>query len=52
MMEARQNCKFNTCTHVHEPKCGVMAAYEAGKIDPGRYHSYINMLESLLEENN
>jgi ribosome biogenesis GTPase len=49
MLKARQNCKFNTCTHVHEPKCGVMEAYEAGEIDPGRYHSYLNMLDSLLE---
>ncbi len=47
MIEPRQNCKFNTCTHIHEPKCGVIAAFENGDIDPNRYHSYINMLESL-----
>lgn len=47
MLEPRQDCKFNTCTHLHEPGCGVIAAFERGEIDPGRYNSYINMLESL-----
>ena len=47
MLEPRQTCKFNTCTHIHEPGCGVMEAFEAGEIDPGRYNSYINMLESI-----
>lgn len=47
MLEPRETCKFNTCTHIHEPGCGVIAAFENGEIDPNRYHSYINMLESL-----
>lgn len=47
MLEPRKECKFNTCTHLHEPQCGVVEAFERGEIDPGRYHSYINMLESL-----
>lgn len=47
MIEPRETCKFNTCTHIHEPGCGVIEAFEEGKIDANRYHSYINMLESL-----
>lgn len=47
MLEPRQNCKFNTCTHLHEPGCGVIEAYELGEIDASRYNSYINILESL-----
>ncbi|MEP1304733.1 MAG: ribosome small subunit-dependent GTPase A [Balneola sp.] len=47
MLELRESCKFNTCTHIHEPGCGVITAFEEGKIDPNRYNSYINMLESL-----
>lgn len=47
MIEARQHCKFNNCTHSHEPKCGVIEAYENGEIDPERYHSYLQMLDSL-----
>ncbi len=47
MLEARKKCKFNNCTHIHEPGCGVIEAFENGEIDAGRYQSYINMLESL-----
>lgn len=47
MMEPRQNCKYYNCTHTHEPGCGVIKAYEEGLIDPDRYNSYINILQSL-----
>lgn len=47
MREPRQDCKFNNCTHNHEPKCGVVEAFEQGDIDPERYHSYLNMLDGL-----
>ena len=47
MAEPRQHCKFYNCTHYHEPGCGVVKAYEEGKIDPDRYNSYLNILESL-----
>ncbi|MCC5914923.1 MAG: ribosome small subunit-dependent GTPase A [Balneolaceae bacterium] len=47
MVEPRQHCKFYNCTHYHEPKCGVVEAYEEGKIHPERYGSYLNMLEKL-----
>ena len=47
MIEPRQDCRFYNCTHFHEPDCGVKKAYEAGHIDPDRYNSYLNMLESL-----
>lgn len=52
MLEPRHNCKFNNCTHSHEPGCGVIEAFEEGKIDPSRYESYLNILESLEESNN
>lgn len=47
MIEPRQNCKFYNCTHYHEPNCGVVEAFEEGKIAASRYHSYLNILESL-----
>ena len=47
MREPRQQCKFNNCTHNHEPKCGVVEAFERGEIDPERYNSYLNILEGL-----
>lgn len=47
MLEPRKTCKFNTCTHLHEPECGVMEAFELGEINASRYDSYIKMLESI-----
>lgn len=47
MLEPRQYCQFNNCTHEHEPKCGVAEAYERGEIAASRYNSYLNMLDSL-----
>lgn len=50
MLEPRRQCKFNNCTHSHEPGCGVMQAFEEGKIDPNRYDSYLKILDSLEED--
>ena len=47
MIEPRHDCKFNNCTHSHEPSCGVQQAFSDGKIDADRYHSYLQMLDSL-----
>ena len=47
MREPRQYCRFNNCTHNHEPKCGVVDAFEKGTIAPERYHSYLNMLDAI-----
>lgn len=49
MIKARDNCKFYNCTHFHEPNCGVRNAFEIGEIDPDRYHSYLNILESIKD---
>lgn len=50
MNQYGNDCKFHDCTHVHEPGCAVMEAFEQGKIDPARYDSYLNILESLQQE--
>lgn len=50
MLEPRRQCKFNNCTHSHEPGCGVMEAFEEGAIDPNRYDSYLKILDSLEED--
>ncbi len=50
MLDPRRQCKFNNCTHSHEPGCGVIEAFQEGKIDPGRYDSYLNILNSLEED--
>ena len=37
-------CAFNDCTHLHEPRCGVRAAVEAGAISEARYDSYRRLM--------
>lgn len=43
-------CKYNNCTHTHEPKCAVRQAVEECRISQSRYASYLNILESDNEE--
>ena len=40
----KQDCKFNNCLHVNEPKCAVKNALEKGEIAPSRYKSYLQLL--------
>ena len=41
----KQDCKFNNCLHVEEPKCAVKDALEHDDIAYSRYRSYLQMLE-------
>jgi len=38
-----EQCKFNSCSHTHEPGCAVKAAVEQGLADEERYISYLNL---------
>ncbi|MBN1163246.1 MAG: ribosome small subunit-dependent GTPase A [Candidatus Krumholzibacteriota bacterium] len=40
-------CKFNSCTHSHEPGCGVKDAVKDNRISPERYRNYLKILEEL-----
>ncbi len=40
-------CKYSLCMHKNEPGCAVIAALERGEIDPERYQSYCNILDSI-----
>ena len=44
-----EGCKFNNCTHTHEPGCAVLAAVENHYIAESRYRSYLSMLEDKDE---
>lgn len=44
------NCRFNTCTHHHEPDCAVVKAYNEGHISEERYKSYLSILETVEED--
>lgn len=37
-------CKYHNCTHVHEPGCSVLEAFEKGYIGGTRYSSYLSIL--------
>ena len=41
----KQDCKFNNCLHIEEPKCAVKDALEEGDLAWSRYKSYLQILE-------
>lgn len=41
----KENCKFNNCLHLEEPKCAVKEALENEAIAWSRYKSYLQILE-------
>ena len=43
------DCRFNNCTHTHEPGCAVLKAVEEHYIAASRYQSYLSMLEDKEE---
>lgn len=42
--ERMNDCRFNNCLHVNEPKCAVLEAVQKGEISPERYYSYLGIL--------
>ena len=45
-----QECRFQDCTHTHEPSCAVLQALEEGRIAQSRYTSYLGMLDDKDED--
>lgn len=45
--EPAQSCKFNDCTHVHEPGCEVKDRLERGEIHRARYDTYVRLYNDL-----
>lgn len=44
-----KDCRFNNCTHTHEPGCAVIRAVEDHYIAASRYQSYLSMLNDKDE---
>lgn len=44
--DVMNECKYNNCSHTHEPGCVVKDLIEEGKIAESRYLSYLSMLEN------
>ena len=49
IFKASANCRFNNCTHTHEPDCAVLEAVKNHYIAESRYNSYLSMLEDKDE---
>lgn len=45
--EPSGSCRFNDCTHTHEPECEVKRRVEAGAIDAARYDTYRRLYDDL-----
>jgi ribosome biogenesis GTPase len=43
----KESCRFNNCTHDHEPKCAVRNAVDNGEVTQERYARYIQALRGL-----
>lgn len=41
----QHDCRFNNCTHIHEPECAVLEALEQKKIASSRYESYLRIMK-------
>ncbi len=50
--EYNNQCKFNRCSHIHEPGCKVKEKVENGEISERRYLSYKEIYEELKEKGN
>ncbi len=44
------DCRFNNCTHTHEPGCAVLEALSRHDISESRYNSYLSMLDDKDED--
>ena len=44
MRKFMHDCKFNNCSHTHEPECAVIKALKNGEISLSRYENYLSIL--------
>ena len=50
IFEFSKKCRFNNCTHTHEPDCAVLEALEKHFISQSRYQSYLSILRDSKNE--
>lgn len=50
IFEISEQCKFNNCTHTHEPGCSVKQAVEESEISISRYENYLSILNEDEDE--
>ena len=45
IFKVSKECKYNNCTHTHEPGCAVRNAVEQNHISQSRYNSYLSIID-------
>jgi len=50
IFKVSKNCKYNNCTHIHEPGCAVLEAVEKNLISQSRYNSYLSIMEDSVSD--
>jgi ribosome biogenesis GTPase len=48
--EASEYCRFNDCSHLHEPGCAVKERVEEGTIDAARYATYVRLADDIAQQ--
>ena len=43
-------CRFQVCSHIHEPDCAVKQAVADGKIHKIRYENYVDFYQEIQEK--
>ncbi len=51
MRKLLNECKFNNCQHINEPKCAIKDGIETFQIDESRYTTYLQLMEEDPTEN-
>lgn len=49
IFEISRGCRFDNCTHTHEPGCAVLEALEEQRIAQSRYNSYLSILDEIRQ---
>lgn len=45
MRSLMDQCKFNNCQHINEPKCAIKEAMENDELDESRYMTYLQLMQ-------
>ncbi len=49
IFQISSECRFNNCTHRHEPGCAVLVALQEHRISESRYNSYLSIIDDYTE---
>lgn len=47
VVEAARGCRFNDCSHTHEPGCAVREAVESGEVDEVRVEAFLALAREM-----